>query len=221
MQGRLKPQGSLFQACVFLPKRLRDQLTHSWAEVVRSEVLPAIPEAEFSHLYAEKKGRPGIPVSVFIVLSFLKEFFKLTDSQLLEAFHFNLTFLHAFGLAPGELTMAERSLYYLRERIVADPAVAKTFEVVSDTFRQKAGIVCDLQRLDSTHICIQHGQPQPPPALRAHDRELSREAAKGVARASVVCARGPATSTARATSATLPAKKVSADLRLLPRTWPP
>ncbi|MHB8763424.1 MAG: transposase [Deferrisomatales bacterium] len=120
---------------------------------MRSEVLPAIPEAEFSHLYAQKKGRPGIPVSVFVVLSFLKEFFKLTDSQLLEAFHFNLTFLHALGLAPGELTMAERSLYYLRERIAPDPAVAKTFEVISEVFRQQAGIVCDLQRLDSTHIC--------------------------------------------------------------------
>jgi hypothetical protein len=153
MQGRLKAQGSIFQACVFLPKRLRDELLGSWAEVVRSEVIPSIPESEFSHLYAHKKGRPGIPVSVFVVLSFLKEFFKLTDSQLLEAFHFNLTFLHAFGLAPGELTMAERSLYYLRERIIGDPAVAKTFEIVSETFRQKAGIVCDVQRLDSTHIC--------------------------------------------------------------------
>jgi hypothetical protein len=111
---RLNPQQSLFQPCIILPDSLKQKLGDSWADVFRSEALPMIPEHEFAHLYHAETGRPNFPVALLIALSIIKELLGLTDTLLIQAFHFNLIVLHALGLEVGELTLAPRTLYYFR-----------------------------------------------------------------------------------------------------------
>ena len=145
-------QGSLFQACFILPDKMKGWLLNSWAEAFQKKVLSSIPEEEFAHLYHKDKGAPNFPVALLVGLSIIKEILNLTDEQLIDAFHFNLKVLHALGLAPGERTLAPRTLYYFRDRVVGDPAVRTVFEKVTDEVMDTLAIAFGKQRLDSTQV---------------------------------------------------------------------
>jgi hypothetical protein len=55
-------QTTIFQTHLYLPDKLNKKLKESWAEIFRKDIIPAIPEEEFSELYSENMGRPCIPV---------------------------------------------------------------------------------------------------------------------------------------------------------------
>lgn len=152
MFERISPQQSLFQGCTALPEKLRKKLRESWAEVFRNEVLFHIPEDAFAHLYADGKGRPNVPVAILVGLSLIKELRNLTDSQMFEAFHFDMLVHHALGIAPGEGTFAERTMYYFRERVAGDPAAQETFNTLTARMIESLGVCTDVQRLDSTQV---------------------------------------------------------------------
>ncbi len=152
MFRKLNPQQSLFQPCIILPNALKQQLENSWAGVFRSEALPLIPEHEFAHLYHGETGRPNFPVALLIALSIIKELLGLTDTLLIQSFHFNLVVLHALGLEVGELKLAPRTLYYFRDRVAGDPALMAAFRAITGEILERLKLRTDVQRLDSTHI---------------------------------------------------------------------
>ena len=137
---------------IILPDSLKQKLGDSWADVFRSEALPLIPEHEFAHLYHGDTGRPNFPVAHLIGLSIIKELLGLTDTLLIQSFHFNLVVLHALGLEVGELTLAPRTLYYFRDRVAGDPALMATFRTITREILERLQLRTDVQRLDSTHI---------------------------------------------------------------------
>ena len=149
---RNNPQQSLFQPCFSLAERLRKKLLTSWAEVFRNDVLVYVPEDAFAHLYCDNNGRPNFPIRVLVGLSLIKELRNYTDAQLFEAFHFDLLVHHALGIASGEVTMAERTLYNFRARAAGDPAVLQVFEELTDRMIASLSLCTDVQRLDSTQV---------------------------------------------------------------------
>jgi hypothetical protein len=149
---KLNSQQSLFQPCIILSDSLKQKLGDSWADVFRSEALPLIPEHEFAHLYHGDIGRPNFPVALLVALSIIKELLGLTDTLLIQSFHFNLVVLHALGLEVGELTLAPRTLYYFRDRVAGDPALMATFRTITREILERLQLRTDVQRLDSTHI---------------------------------------------------------------------
>ncbi len=149
---RNNPQQSLFQPSVSLPERLLKKLVESWAEIFRNEVFPHIPEDEFAHLYCDNNGRPNSPIAVLVGLSLIKELRNYTDAQLFEAFHFDLLVHHALGIAAGEVTVSERTMYNFRARAAGDPAVLQVFETLTDLMITALSLCTDVQRLDSTQV---------------------------------------------------------------------
>ena len=152
MFAKLNTQQSLFQPCVTMIDKIEKMLRSSWAEVFRNDVLYQIPEDEFTHLYADGKGRPNFPVAILVGLSLIKELRNLTDSELFEAFYFDMLVHHALGIASGELTLAERTMYYFRARVAGDPAVLETFQALTDQMIASLALRTDVQRLDSTQV---------------------------------------------------------------------
>jgi len=146
------PQQSIFQSCVMMSDPLRKKLVASWAEVFRNEILPYIPEDAFAHLYCDDNGRPNFPIALLVGLGLIKELRNLTDAQLFEAFHFDLLVHHALGIASGEVTLSERTLYNFRARAAGDPAVLQVFESLTDRMISALALCTDVQRLDSTQV---------------------------------------------------------------------
>jgi hypothetical protein len=85
-------------------------------------------------------------------LSLIKELRNLTDAQLFEAFHFDLLVHHALGIAPGEVTLSERTVYNFRARAAGDSAVLQVFETLTDRMIGALSLCTDVQRLDSTQV---------------------------------------------------------------------
>lgn len=152
MFERISPQQSLFQPSIVMQGKIRKKLRDSWAEVFRNDVLYHIPEDAFAHMYADGIGRPNFPIAILVGLSLIKELRNLTDSQMFEAFYFDLLVHHALSIASGELTLAERTLYYFRARVAGDPAVLETFQSLTDRMIQRLSLRTDVQRLDSTQV---------------------------------------------------------------------
>jgi hypothetical protein len=63
-----------------------------------------------------------------VSLSLVKELRNLTDSQMFEAFHFDMLIHHALGIASGEVSLAEHTMY-CPARVAGDPAAQKTFDL--------------------------------------------------------------------------------------------
>jgi hypothetical protein len=152
MFKRHTPQLDLFQAHLAYSGRLRRKIENSWARVVREEILPLIPEEPFRGLYCPNNGAPNFPVRILVALSILKELLGLRDQDLIDAFHFNALFHYALALAPGQLTLAERTLYNFRARVAGDPAVERVFEILTDAILTRARLCTGFQRIDSTQI---------------------------------------------------------------------
>ena len=65
------------------------------------------------------ESRPNFPVNVWVGLEIIKGLFDYTDAELLEQFHFNLLTAYAVGQENlGELTLAQRTIYYNRKRLL-------------------------------------------------------------------------------------------------------
>ena len=146
------PQFSLFEAYHYLPEVKKQRLESTWPHVFRTEVMPMIPEEEFSHLYCEDNGRPNEPVSILVALSVIKEMEDLTDEQLLDAYYFDIRYQYALSVTPDEAYLAPRTLYYFRQRVVGDRAVQRVFDAVTDKIIEILCLRLGKQRLDSTHI---------------------------------------------------------------------
>ena len=147
------PQFSLLEVQNWIPEATRKRLETGWAHVFRREVLDMIPESAFASLFHATHGRPNTPVTILVSLSILKEMLDLTDEALMESFYFDLRFHHALRLPLDEASMAIRTLYYFRQRVVGTPAVMATFTEVTKRIAEALSLSLGDQRLDSTHIC--------------------------------------------------------------------
>jgi len=114
-------QTTIFQTHLYLPDKLNKKLKESWAEIFRKDIMPIIPEEEFSELYSENMGRPCVPVALLIGLSILKEMFDCSDEKLIEELYFNIMVQYALQVDPFEAEISIRTLYNFRERIMDSP----------------------------------------------------------------------------------------------------
>jgi hypothetical protein len=80
-------QTTIFKTHFYIPSKLRNRLEESWAEVFRKDIMPIIPEKEFSELYSENMGRPCVALALLIGLSILKEMFDCSDEKFIEVAH--------------------------------------------------------------------------------------------------------------------------------------
>ena len=145
-------QTSMDELHFWMPDESRERLKRTWPEIFRTQIMRIIPEDAFASLYHAFQGRPNFPVAILVGLSILKEMLDLTDEALMDSFRFDMRFHYALGLRLEETELAIRTLYNFRSRMVGSPAVAATFERVTDQIITILGLNTGEQRLDSSHI---------------------------------------------------------------------
>ncbi|MGB9774823.1 MAG: transposase [Bacteroidota bacterium] len=152
-------QKSLLSTVSFLSQTVKKLLENSWAVIFYNRIFVKIEEKKFSVLYSNKKSRPNFPVNVWVGLEILKALFDWTDEEMLLSFHFDLLTCYALGIENlGELTLAPRTIYYNRRRLLQYEAATgvslleEVFSQVTDDAIRALGIDTCIQRMDSSMI---------------------------------------------------------------------
>lgn len=151
-------QSSLLDSTNWMNSRIRQKLEKSWAPIFYEYVFRKIDEQPFAVLYG-KTGNPNFPVNILLSLEFIKHMKNCTDLELLDSFYFDYLVNYAVGIRTlGELNLAERTVYYFRERIYQysidhpgeEDMLFQPFLQLTEGFAGEAGISLAEQRADTT-----------------------------------------------------------------------
>ena len=152
-------QVSFFNTVDQLPRGVKKMMGKSWAPVFRELIFKKIDERRYAELYSDIYSRPNFPVNIWVGLEIIKWKFDYTDEELLEQFHFNLLTAYAVGLENlGEVTLAERTIYYNRKRLLAYEAqtgrnlLEEEFQAMADDALEEWGLNGQKQRMDSSFV---------------------------------------------------------------------
>ncbi len=142
-----------------LPKGVLKTIEASWAKPFYKYVFRKIDESKFKPLYSDKGSRPNKPANILVGLEVIKQLFNYSDEELIESFHTDLRTMYALGLTdPGDVSIAIRTIYYFRERLVTYDNENNTSlikEVLKDItldLSNDFGIDLNIQRMDSSLI---------------------------------------------------------------------
>jgi hypothetical protein len=151
-------QQYLFDSTYPMDSGIRNKLEKSWAPVFYEHVFLRIDEEPFAVLYGDT-GRPNFPINILLSLEYIKHMRNCNDLELLDAFYFDYLVNYAVGNRTlGEINLAERTLYYFRERVYkycienpgSDDIMFGQFVKLFREFSAKAGIALEEQRTDTT-----------------------------------------------------------------------
>ncbi|MGI6544019.1 MAG: transposase [Limnochordia bacterium] len=154
-------QTDLFNTASCVDPRIRKQLEKSWAPLFYEHVFCKIDEKPFAQLYVEQTGRPNFPVNILLGLEILAAFKDYTVEEMLEQFHFNYQVQWALGIRNiGECPLAERTVYYFRERLYLhalrnpgkDDLIYRQFQAVTQHLVEFMGLTTHEMRMDSTML---------------------------------------------------------------------
>ena len=153
-------QQSLFESTQWMDQRIRKKLEKSWAPIFYEHVFRKIDETPFAVLYGTT-GNPNFPVNILLSLEYIKHMKSYSDLELLDSFYFDYLVNYAVGVRTiGEMNLAERTLYYFRERLYdyclenpgQDDILFEQFLGLLKEFAVIAGVTLDEQRTDTTYF---------------------------------------------------------------------
>lgn len=151
-------QQSLFESIQWMNPRIREKLYKSWAPIFYEQVFCKIDEEPFASLYGTT-GKPNFPVNIMLSLEYIKHMKNCSDLEIIDDFHFDYLVNYATGQRTlGEINLAERTLYYFRERVYRhcrdnpgeDNLLFGQFIGLLQSFAGKAKIALGEQRVDTT-----------------------------------------------------------------------
>ena len=127
-------QGYIFDPFEYLgPKRL-SELKNSWAEIFRSEILPALPVESLRKYYHDKNGRPSKEMYSMLGLMILQQMHDLTDEKAVGDFMFDTRWRYTLDV-PGdsdrEAYVPLKSLWSIRKHLTEDGLYVEMFEQVT------------------------------------------------------------------------------------------
>ncbi|NLI93135.1 MAG: transposase [Peptococcaceae bacterium] len=151
-------QQTLSDSTQWMNAKIREKLEKSWTPIFYEHVFCKIDEEPFAVLYGTT-GKPNFPVNILLSLEYIKHMKCCSDLELLDDFYFDYLVNYAVGIRTlGEMNLAERTLYYFRERIYQyclenpgkeDLLFGQFIKLLHD-FAAKAGISLEEQRTDNT-----------------------------------------------------------------------
>jgi hypothetical protein len=151
-------QQSLMDSTDWMNPRIKQKLEQSWAPIFYEHVFCKIDEKPFSVLYGTT-GNPNFPVNILLSLEYIKHMKNCSDLELMDYFYFDYLVNYAVGIRTlGELNLAERTLYYFRERVyeycIENPTnedlLFGQFIKLTCEFAKISGITMNEQRMDTT-----------------------------------------------------------------------
>ena len=152
-------QQSFFESTNWMVKSAKKKLNESWAPLFYEHVFTQIDETPFAVLFSKENGAPNAPVNTLIALEIIKHMKDITDLELMEQYNFDYLVNYAVGQRVlGESLIAERTLYYFRERLYlytmehpeAEDLMFGQFRHLLDHFKERTGQIMDAQRIDTT-----------------------------------------------------------------------
>jgi hypothetical protein len=151
-------QTSFLDSTQWMNPKIREKLEKSWAPIFYENVFRNIDEEPFAVLY-ETIGKPNFPVNILLSLEYIKHMKQCSDLELLEYFYFDYLVNYAVGIRTlGAMNLAERTLYYFRERVYKhclenpdnEDLLFKQFINLLKGFAKETGISLEEQRTDTT-----------------------------------------------------------------------
>jgi hypothetical protein len=151
-------QQSILESTQWMNPRITEKLYKSWAPVFYTDVFCMIDEKPFAVLYGTT-GKPNFPINILLSLEYIKYMKDCNDLELVDAFHFDYLVNYAVGVRIlGEMNLADRTLYYFRERVYlhcvehpeSEDLLFGQFIKLLHNFANKAGISMGEQRTDTT-----------------------------------------------------------------------
>ena len=151
-------QQTLLDSTQWMNPKIREKLQKSWAPIFYEHVFCKIDEEPFSVLYGTT-GKPNFPVNILLSLEYIKHMNECNDLKLLDDFYFDYLVNYAVGIRTlGEMNLAERTLYYFRERVYQyclenpgkEDLLFGQFIKLLQNFAKESGISLEEQRTDTT-----------------------------------------------------------------------
>lgn len=151
-------QQTFFESTQWMNPKILEKLEKSWAPIFYEHVFCKIDEEPFAVLYGTT-GKPNFPVNILLSLEYIKHMKCCSDLELLDYFYFDYLVNYAVGIRTlGEMNLAERTLYYFRERVYQycvenpgkDDLLFGQFIKLLHDFAKEAGISLEEQRADTT-----------------------------------------------------------------------
>jgi len=151
-------QQTLIDTTQWMNPKIRENLEKSWAPIFYKYVFCKIDEEPFAVLYGTT-GKPNFPINILLSLEYIKHMNECSDLKLLDDFYFDYLVNYAVGIRTlGEINLAERTLYYFRERVYQycldnpgkDDLLFGQFTKLLLDFAKEAGISLAEQRADTT-----------------------------------------------------------------------
>ena len=151
-------QQTLLDSTQWMNPKIREKLQKSWAPIFYEHVFCKTDEEPFSVLYGTT-GKPNFPVNILLSLEYIKHMNECNDLKLLDDFYFDYLVNYAVGIRTlGEMNLAERTLYYFRERVYQyclenpgkEDLLFGQFIKLLQNFAKESGISLEEQRTDTT-----------------------------------------------------------------------
>ena len=112
-------QITFYDSFLSLPQHIQRLIEKSWAKDFSDVIFPAIHEDRFAVLYSAVGSRPNTPVNVLIGSMLLKEYFGLTEEELLMSIYCDVQYQYALHLTQEEKPpVSDRSWSRFRERLL-------------------------------------------------------------------------------------------------------
>ena len=151
-------QQTLSDSTQWMNTKILTKLEKTWAPIFYEHVFRKIDEEPFAILYSTT-GKPNFPVNILLSLEYIKHMKNCSDLELLDDFYFDYLVNYAVGIRSlGEKNLAERTLYYFRQRIYQysidnpgkDDILFGQFINLLNNFARESGISLEEQRTDTT-----------------------------------------------------------------------
>ena len=151
-------QANFFDEGSFLTNRKQTMLKRSWSKLFADKIFPKINEKPYKNIYSSN-GRPNTPINVLIGTSILKEFFQLSDDEIVESLEFDIRFqiaLHTVHLENQPISdkslsrFRKRCLIYLEKTGI--DLIQNTMEELAQEIKLLMDINSNITRMDSMMI---------------------------------------------------------------------
>ncbi len=152
MFRRTAPQQSLLESQYLVPPAKRARLEKSWAHPFRYRVLPLIDEELYRAAFSQETGRPNQSIRLLTALHILKEWWDLTDEEVLAQLEFNIQWQYALNVTAEEAHLPRKTLHNHRVRTLQDDRAQQMFDEITRGLKELDGLSMSRQRLDSSHI---------------------------------------------------------------------
>jgi len=142
-------QLSIFDSTGNLTAREKKLLENSWAMYFSEHIFPAINEQPFAVLYSDRPSRHNTPINIIIGALILKEIFRLTDQEIVDALPFDIRYQYALHTTSfEEQPLNDRTLGRFRARCNAYEETSGK-DLIHDCIISLSGEMAKLMNLNS------------------------------------------------------------------------